>query len=298
MDLRRLKQFVAVAEELHFGRAAAKLGLTQPPLSMAIRGLERELGVRLFERTRRSVALTPAGAVFLDEARALLARAASAADLARAAHRGEVGRLVVGYLAATAYTLMPVAVRDFVSRFPAVRLELREHTMGTQLEALQRGDIDVALMRPVPGQPAIAFETVMQEPMVVALPAAHSLARLARIPPKRLAPEGWVMFPRDPGTIFHDLIMGFCRTAGFAPRISQEASQTHAVLGLVSAGLGVALVAESSKLIGLKGVVLRPLQSLAPIVPTAVGYRLDDDSVLVREFVASVKQGARAAKRL
>ena len=158
MELRALRYFVVLAEELHFGRAARRLSLTQPPLSQAIAKLERELGVRLFERTRRKVALTLAGATFLDEARATLARAAQAVELVQRAQRGEVGRLSIGYLAATAYTLLPLVLRDFSRSYPGVKLELRELTIPQQHAALLKGDIDVAILRPPVSEAELASE--------------------------------------------------------------------------------------------------------------------------------------------
>jgi DNA-binding transcriptional LysR family regulator len=164
MELRQLRYFTTLAEELHFGRAAKRLALTQPPLSQAILNLERELGVRLFERTRRRVALTHAGRAFLDEARQTLLCAERAAERARRASRGEVGRLSVGFLANTAYTLLPLVLRDFARGFPGVSLDLRELTIPQQLDALRRGNIDVGLLRPPVADAEIAADTILEEP--------------------------------------------------------------------------------------------------------------------------------------
>src|SRR5512134_3816618 len=148
MELRTLRYFVTLAEELHFGRAAQRLSITQPPLSLAIRGLEEELGVRLFARTRRQVGLTHAGAAFLEQAREILARTGAAAELARAADRGAVGRLAIGFMSASIYTLLPAVLRDFAASHPGVRLELRELTLPQQATALRRRDIHVGFVRP------------------------------------------------------------------------------------------------------------------------------------------------------
>jgi DNA-binding transcriptional LysR family regulator len=297
MEMRKLRHFVVLAEELHFGRAARRLSLTQPPLSMSIRSLEEELGVRLFERTRRSVNLTHAGIVFLDEARDILDRTSRAIDLTKAAYRGEVGRLTVGFLAATAYTLLPPVLREFGARFPGVSLDLRELTMPQQFEALRRADIDIGMLRPPVVDPSLASEVILEEPMVVALPAGHPLAKLARIPAARLAAEPFVMFPRQPGTVFHDIIMDFCHRAGFVPRVAQEASQTHAVLGLVSAGLGVALVPESVRVIGMQGVILRPVTRGAPIARTALAWQATNASPLIRGFLETTRYAVRRFER-
>jgi len=292
MEMRKLRHFVVLAEELHFGRAARRLSLTQPPLSISIRALEEELGVELLQRTRRSVTLTHAGAIFLAEARDILERAERAADLTRAAHRGDVGRLTVGFLAASAYTLLPLVLRDFAARFPRVALDLRELTMPQQFEAFRRGDIDVGMLRPPIVDAALSSELIFEEPMVLALPAGHALAKLSRVPAKRLADQPFVMYPRLPGLVLHDLIMGYCRRAGFAPRVAQEATQTHAVLGLVSGGLGVALVPDSVRVVRLRGVVFRPLAEGTPTVRTTLAWQKTKASPLISAFVRTARDSA------
>jgi DNA-binding transcriptional LysR family regulator len=294
MELRQLRYFVTLAGELHFGRAAKRLALTQPPLSQAIQKLERELGVRLFERTQRRVALTHAGKAFLEEARHILARADGAMERARRAGRGEVGRLAVGFLANTAYTLLPLVLRDFARGFAGVTLDLRELTIPQQLEALRRENIDVGLLRPPVADAELCAETVLEEPFVLALPAAHALCALRRVPLRRLAGESFVMFPRTPGFLFHDLIMGFCQRAGFAPRVAQEVNQTHAVIGLVSAGLGVALVPASAQKIALAGVAYRPLRESTPLAQVAVAWRRADASPVVAAFLDVARRAARS----
>lgn len=284
MELRKLRHFVVLAEELHFGRAAARLAMTQPPLSISIRALEEELGVRLFERTRRRVALSHAGSAFLAEARGLLARADQAVEQVRAADRGEVGRLAVGFMAATTYTVLPLVLRDFAVRFPGVRLDLRELTIPQQFEALERGDIQVGLVRtPVP-DPHLEAEVIVEEPLVVALPTGHRLASRARVPARRLADEPFIAFQRGSGLVLHDLVTRFCIGAGFTPRVVQEANQTHVVVGLVSAGIGVAIVPGSAQNIRLRGVLYRPLAEQTPPVHTALAWRRGDRSPVVGSF--------------
>lgn len=293
MELRQLRYFVTLAGELHFGRAAKRLALTQPPLTQAIQKLERELGVRLFERTQRRVALTHAGKAFLEEARQTLARADGAVERARRASRGEVGRLAVGFLANTAYTLLPLVLRDFTRRFPGVTLELRELTIPQQLEALRRENIDVGLLRPPLADAELSAETILEERFVLALPAGHALCAMRRVPVRRLAAESFVMFPRTAGFVFHDLIMGFCQRAGFAPRVAQEVNQTHAVIGLVSAGLGVALVPASAQKIALAGVEYRPLREATPFAQVSVAWRRADASPVVAAFLQVARRAAR-----
>ena len=293
MELRQLRYFCLLAEELHFGRAAKRLALTQPPLSQAIANLERELGVKLFDRTRRRVALTHAGTAFLEEARATLARAAQAIELAQRAERGEVGRLGVGYLAATAFTLLPLVLRDFARAFPGVKLELRELTIPQQHAALLKGDIDLAILRPPVDEAELDSEVVMSERFVAALPAAHPLCALQRVPARRLAREPFVMFPRQPGLVNHDLVMGFCLRAGFTPRVAQEANQTHTVVSLVSAGIGVALVPESTRRIGLAGVAYRPLRERTPLSRTAIAWRRGESSPALSAFLDVARRVAK-----
>jgi len=294
MELRALRYFVALAEELHFGRAARRLSITQPPLSQSIAKLERELGVRLFERTRRKVELTLAGATFLEETRVTLSRAAQAVELARRAQRGEVGRLAVGYLAATAYTLLPLVLRDFARGFPGVKLELRELTIPQQHAALLKGDIDLGILRPPVSQAELASETILSEPFVLALPAHHPLRALRRVPARRLESEPFVMFPRQPGLVFHDLVMDFClRAGGFTPRVVQEAYQTHTVVGLVSAGIGVALVPASTRRIGLAGVAYRPLRETTPQSRTAIAWRHAPAAPAVGAFLDVARRVAK-----
>jgi DNA-binding transcriptional LysR family regulator len=284
MELRKLRYFVVLAEELHFGRAARRLHITQPPLSTAIQALEEELGVRLFERTPRRVALTHAGHTFREHAQSLLARAAEAVELTRAADRGEIGRLGVGFMSATIYTLLPAVLRDFALSHPAVKLELHELTIPQQMAALRKGDIDVGFVRPPIDDAELDSQLLLREPLVVALPRGHRLARLRRIPGRRLADESFVMFQRAPGLVLHDLVLGFCLHIGFTPRVAQEAAQSHAVAGLVSAGIGVALVPASTQGARLRGVEYRALAEKSPPAVTALAWRRDDASPVVAAF--------------
>jgi len=297
MELRTLRYFVTLAEELHFGRAARRLSITQPPLSLAIRGLEEELGVSLFARTRRQVALTHAGASFLEQAQDILARTGAAVELARAADSGRVGRLAIGFMSASIYTLLPPVLREFAAAHPGVRLELRELTLPQQAAALRRHDIHVGFVRPPVSDAEFASEILLEEPLVVALPAGHPLTSLRRVRALRLADEHFVMFQRAPGLVLHDLVLGFCLQQGFTPRVTQEASQSHAVVGLVSAGIGVALVPASAQETRLRGVEFRPLAEASPSVGTALAWRRDDASPVLQAFVATARQVAQQFAR-
>ncbi|HEU0202937.1 MAG TPA: LysR family transcriptional regulator [Burkholderiaceae bacterium] len=297
MELRKLRYFVVLAEELHFGRAAQRLHITQPPLSTAIQALEEELRVPLFTRSPRRVALTHAGTAFLEQARALLARTDDAIELARAADRGEVGRLTIGFMSASIYTLLPPVLRDFAARFPAVKLDLREMAMPEQLAALRAGDIDVGVVRPPVDDPELSSETLLREALVVALPRGHRLAKLRRIPGRRLAEEPFVMFRHVPGLVLHDFVLRFCHQLGFSPRVAQEATQSHAVVGLVSAGIGVALVPASIQTTRLRGVEYRPLQEKSPPVLTVLAWRRDDPSPVVAAFRKTAQEIATRAEK-
>jgi DNA-binding transcriptional LysR family regulator len=292
MELRTLRYFAVLAEELHFGRAARRLAITQPPLSLAIRGLETELGVTLFARTRRQVALTHAGGIFLEHARGVLARAAEAADAARAADRGDVGRLTIGYMSASVFTLLPAVLREFGASRPGVRLDLRELTLPQQIRALRDGDLDAGFVRPPVTDAELAALPLLAEPLRVALPAGHRLTAAARVRAAQLAHEPFVMFQRAPGLVLHDLVLGFCLQRGFTPRVAQEASQTHAVVGLVSAGIGVALVPASAEAMRLRGVEFRPLAETSPPVGTCLAWRRDDPSPVLRAFAATAQRVA------
>ncbi len=245
MELRHLNYFIAVAEELHFGRAAARLHISQPPLSQQIMSLEDELGVRLLERNRRRVALTEAGRLFLDEARAVVARARDAAALARAVGTGEAGRLVVGFVTSAGYSILPYAVRLFRAAHPAVEFHLREMKPSEQLEALPRGDIDVGLLRPLVSCPGIATEKLLDEPLVAALPRDHPGARRKQIPFSALKEEPLILFPRRHGPGLHDVVIRACLDAGFTPEPKYEPDDMQSVLTHVAAGLGVAIVPAS-----------------------------------------------------
>ena len=293
MELRTLRYFVTLAEELHFGRAARRLAITQPPLSLAIRALEQELGVALFARTRRVVELTHAGAAFRDEAAAILARADEARRLALAADRGQVGRLVIGFMSASTYTLMPPVLREFAARHPQVRLDLRELTLPQQLAALRRGDIDAGFVRPPVADAELDSEVLLEEPLLVALPSGHPLAAQRRIALAQIAGQPFVMFQRLPGLVLHDLVLGWCLQQGMTPNVVQEASQTHAIVGLVSAGIGVALVPASARDMRPRDVEFRPLRERSPKVGTALAWRRGDASPVLRAFLATARRVAR-----
>lgn len=281
MDLKLLRCFVAVAEELHFGRAAARLNLAQQPLSAQIRRLEAELGVTLFRRTTRRVELTDAGRAFLADVRPALDLVRRGADAARRAERGEVGRLVVGYVSTTLYGVMPNVVRAFRERRPGVEVVLRELCSPELEEHLLAGDVDAAFLSPQGQYPGLVFHPVAREAVLVALPAGHPLAARARVPLSALADEPLVNYDRDTKPAIHDGVVAACLAAGFSPRVVQEAGSEAAVIGLVAAGLGAAVVSASLRGLRAGEVEYRELVP-ATAIEYALAWRRGDDAPLVR----------------
>jgi DNA-binding transcriptional LysR family regulator len=261
IELRLWRQFLAVAEELHFGRAAQRLHMTQPPLTQAIAQLERLLGVRLFERTKRSVKLTEAGGALVPQARELIARAQSLPAHARAAAGGETGRLRLAFVSTAGFTLLPPWVRAFRAQYPQLELELIEATGDVQLPALERGDFDAGFLLHAPGfAPAgLSHLRVATEPLVLALPQQHPLAQAPRLPWPGVLEQPLVMFPRRILPSIHDAVFGMYHAAGRTPRIAQEAIQMQTIVNLVSAGLGLAWVPDSVRQFQRTGVVYRQL---------------------------------------
>ena len=243
-DLRRLRYFVAVAEELHFGRAARRLNLSQPPLSVQIRTLEREVGTPLLIRTQRRVELTEAGRVLLDDARRLLDQAQAAVVHARRAAAGAIGRLAIGFVSTVDYSILPPLVRRFRQKHPGIALKLLELTGDRQQALLQSGELDLGLsILPSPAA-GLTMRPVFREPLIAAVPANHRLAGRRRTALRSLAQEPFIQFPREMAPGLYDLAIAACQKAGFTPHLAQEAIQMQTILGLVAAGLGVALVPQ------------------------------------------------------
>ena len=259
IELRLWRQFVVLAEELHFGHAAARLNMTQPPLTQAIAQLEIVLGVKLFNRTKRSVQMTSTGLALLPEVRDLLARAQALPARARAAAGGEVGLLRLGFVSTVGFLLLPQWVRAFRKRYPEIALELIEATGDVQLQLLTRGEIDAGFMLHSPGfePPDLAHALITTEPLVLALPDKHPLAAMAKPPLGKVLTEPLVIFPRRILPSLHDAIFGMYHAAGRLPQVVQEGIQMQTIVNLVSAALGVAWVPESVQQFQRPGVVYR-----------------------------------------
>lgn len=291
MELRHLRYYSALAEELHFGRAAKRLGIAQPALSQQIRQLEQELGVELVLRGNRRVRLTSAGTVFLDRARTTLEQASEAVRLAQQAGRGEIGHIAVGVVTSALYGIFPDVVRVFRQRYKDVHLTLHELTLVDQTQALRAGRIQVSFLRPPLEDPELSMRTIHEEPWLVALPSTHRLTKSARVPLRSLAGHPFILFPRELASGLYDQIIAMCQHAGFSPKVVQEA-QMQTIVSLVAAGIGIALVPASLENLRRRGVSYRPLKGATPKVQLAVVWRKDDTSPLLRSFLAVVKEVA------
>ena len=289
MDYRQLRYFVAVAEELNFSRAARRLNISQPPLSMQIRAMEEEIGTALFERTRRRVEMTEAGRVFLDQARASLAQLERAAELARRAGRGEAGELRVAFTGSVPMVdAFPRIVHAFRQSCPLARLELSHQSTGQQLQALMARRLDVGLLRPshlFEPPPQLVVREIWRDELRVVLPAAHRLARKARVAVEHLAGEPFLMFPRGLGCGLTDHVLGLCNRAGFVPHVAQEAREGTTIMGLVAAGIGIAILPDSYARASIQGLVHRPLASPHARSRLLLAHPAHDVPPLVQRFV-------------
>ena len=286
MNFRQLRYFVVVAEELHFGRAASKLHMAQPPLSMQIKRLEETIGVLLFERTKRQVKLTPAGSVLYKEAQQILAQVASAQKKVQQAARGELGDLSVAFVSSAMYSVLPPWISRFRQQYPSVTLHLQERTTMEQIESLLAQQIDIGYVRPPVLNESIDSRCVWQENLVVALPVDHSLSKRRRISVRDLSSVSFILFPRALATDLYDNIISFCQQAGFSPDIVQTAAQLQTLLGLVAAGLGVAIVPAATQKLQREGVCYKPFVEATPTTELRVVWRADDKSATVANFLA------------
>ncbi|MFF8611458.1 LysR family transcriptional regulator [Streptomyces sp. NPDC015350] len=294
IPLRQLHAFVVLAEELHFGRAAARLGIAQPPLSQQIRRLEDRVGHALFSREPGRVGLTPAGRELLPAAERALTGLADGLAAAREAGSGRAGRLRIGFAASLAPTVLPGLLRTFREGAPAVELDIREMTTTPQLAALRESTIDIGLLREPPAHDAeLGFATVLTEPFVAVLPSGHPLAAQRTVRVEQLADCPFVLLPRAVGPSLYDRITGLCTAAGFTPRVAQHAVEWQTVCALVETGLGVSLAPESIRRIRLKGVAFRGIGPGTARTRVAVAWRRDDPNPLVPRLLAALGQGSQ-----
>ena len=259
-QLTQLRCFVAVATELHFGRAATSLSMTQPPLTRQIQLLEHEVGVRLLERSGGSVRLTPAGAVFLREAEDILRRSQAAALAARRAMRADAGSVTVGFIPAASFTLLPQLLAAVRAQLPDVQVVLREMQTVEQIEALGTDRIELGIVRPFAPRSFTESAAMFREPFVLALPAEHPLVQHEAIPLAALEGQPFIEFCPSESRYLYELVAGRLRAEGVAPETVQTLSHTHSILSLVDAGVGMALVPRSASRLRYAGVVFRPLR--------------------------------------
>ncbi len=292
-ELRQLRHFVAVAERLHFGRAAAALHISQPPLSRSIRDLETRVGATLLARTRRRVELTPEGARFLEEAKRVLQQLDHAVlEVARMA-AGDSGRLRLGFVSLADYGVLPGLLKAYKAARPGVALALREMLSPEQAAALAAGELDFGLLLP-PVAGELEHIVVQRERFLAALPSRHRLARArGRLAVRELAGESFVMAPRDIAPGLHDVVAGLAARAGFAPRVAQEAIQMQTVVSLVSSGLGVAIVPASLANLGRRGVTYREIADAHPRLDLCLAWRRGALGAAGRDFVMHARRIAR-----
>ncbi|MBE9095292.1 LysR family transcriptional regulator [Tychonema sp. LEGE 07203] len=273
MELRHLRYFIAVAEELNFTRAAERLHIAQPPLSQQIQHLEAELGFQLFRRTKRTVQLTAAGQVFFEESQKILLQVDRAIQLGRQTSRGELGQLTVGFVSSASHNVVPPILQAFRTRYWAVKLELHELTTNEQLQRLRCGRIDLGFVRPPVEEDGINSEIVFREPLMVALPETHPLTDRPFVELRELSGEPFISFGRSQAPGLYDAIVSLCQQAGFSPIAGQEAIQMQTIISLVAAEMGVAIVPASMQNFQRRGVVYKSLPESTCEVAIALIWR-------------------------
>ncbi|WP_421936993.1 LysR substrate-binding domain-containing protein [Phenylobacterium sp.] len=298
MDVRQLRHFTTIAETLHFGRAAERLGMTQPPLSQSIQALERELGAALFERTKRSVTLTPFGERWLGPAQAALAGFSELPQIARRLRDGEVGRLELSFVSTADYSVLPTIVRRYAALHPDVEIALTEATSDVQIAALSEGRGHAGLVIPPAGgalPPGLSYRRLLLEPLVAAVPESwieegRIVAEGGRLAPQQVIAAPLIIFPRRVAPAFHDLVTGYFAVHGGTARVVQEAIQMQTIISLVSAGLGVALAPTSLRNLARTGVRYLDLAGEPPALETGVAWRTADTTPTLARFLEVVPE--------
>ncbi|MDQ2642073.1 MAG: LysR family transcriptional regulator [Pseudomonadota bacterium] len=294
MELRQLRYFMAVAEAGNFSRAAANLHMSQPPLSTQVKALEDELGVRLLERSNHGATLTPAGAAFLEEARAALTRLESARRRAQLVGKGDIGMLSVGFVSIADYGVLPSALKSFRAAFPQVEVQLHELTTDAQIRELRANRLDMGIALAPVDDTELEFRRLHDEELVLALPSAYRAGRAQdAIDLRLLATESFIVPPRDIAPGLHDVIIAQCRAAGFTPRITQHARQMQTVISLVSSGMGFALVPSSVRNLNRAGVQYRRLRGKAASVELGIVTRRRENGLLSERFAEALAGAVR-----
>lgn len=288
MELRHLRYFVAVAEELSFTRAAERLHIGQPPLSLQIQAPEEEIGATLFDRSRRSVRLTEAGRIFLDDARRILRLASEAADTAHRVERGEIGQIKIGFTKSTAFsTIFPKIINTYRRRFPNVNLLLQEMPSARQLSRLADYALDVAFIRPTSSEMHRDFEVMDLEchPLAVVLPEKHRLVKARKVKVQDLKGERFILFPEDEGTMLNPFVHRLCAAAGFEPHIAMEGREAATIIGLVAAECGISILPNVFDSIRIKGACFRLLDDAAATQSLALASRAREPNANTRAFL-------------
>lgn len=298
MKFHLLRYFVVLAEELHFGRAAERLAITQPPLSAALKNLEIELGVLLLERTSKHVALTAAGAAFLTEARVILERVAVAGDTARAVAGGLRGRLDVGFTGSMIYRDMPRVVHSFRHQMPDIDVHLRELSSTEQIDALQRGHLHAGFVNVATLPASLSGVALTADTLVCCLPESHAQARGSNVDLRELAEEDFLMFARDVAPANHDNVIAVFSQAGIQPRTRHAARQWLTIVSLVAGGMGVALVPASIAQAGIRGVRLLPIRGLSPRAVGMLAWPTGHRLAVLDSFIATAMTILAAPTRL
>jgi DNA-binding transcriptional LysR family regulator len=297
MELRQLRYLQALAEELHFGRAAQRLGIAQPALTQQIQTLERDLGAKLFQRTKRSVHLTVAGRLTLEQAIRTLEQAERTATVARKAGRGEQGSVVIGFVGSAAFSgTLSKIIFDYRKTNPDIQLHLHELDISQQVEDVHNGRIDVGFIRPpvLRWPDGVTSLILSREPVIIALPKGHPLSRRSAVPVAALANESFIATQFQEGVGFYAQVAAICRAGELTPRITQRGRQFGAIASLVGAGLGVAFVPDSVRNLRLPNVVYRPLAGAKGTTDLALVFRRSEQAPAVVSFIGKARQLARA----
>jgi DNA-binding transcriptional LysR family regulator len=293
MELRHLRYFLAVAEELNFTRAAQRLGISQPPLTQQMKGLEAELGVALLDRSAYRIELTDAGRIFAAEAARILGDARSAVQAARRAATGAIGRVRVGFTESASFNpLVTSTLRRFRSDYPAVEVSLEEHPSTDLFVALRAGALDAAFVRPpLAPERGLTLDLLEKEPLVVAVPSGHPLARRREVELAALAAETFILYPRAVRPGLADTVIAACEAAGFTPKVGQYAPQLSSTINLVAASLGISVVPDSMRCLQAHAVTYLPLSGEPLHALLGIAYRTGEGSAVVHNFIAGAARG-------
>ena len=285
INTKQLQCFLAVASELNFSRAAARMHMTQPPLSRQIAQLEATMGVRLFERSPQAVTITASGRALVPEVQKVLTSLGELRGIARRADQGQIGRIRIGFVGSTIYTAVPALVGRYRRLYPEVSVDLQQLTVARQTGLLLSHDIDVGIIRQAISHPRLTTRRISREPFLAALPADHRFAAKSSVPIKNLAGEAMVVFSREEAPAIHEQLLQMCQAAGFSPRIVQEAHPMSTVVGLVGAGTGVAIVPKSMEMLAFQNVTFRPLSGTRVTSDFFMVWRSEDTSPTIKNFL-------------